>query len=616
MKQHLHTASHTSANRPDSFVPAGLFFLVVVGFLLLAASPLAAQGLNDQEAATPGVPAEASPATGASSETALNPLDAERIACFDRLWSGYQEDVWFYGKNGQRIVPEPNLEWLVVRLMAGTRQIDTFPTEAVDDLSPNGADSVAEPPTDIFPPGTSDTYSMGVGNIQLPSFESFNQQYGEYFSHFLHEPDLAPFMAAYRLHRDMPAEVFQALMDRLQQDPRVMYAHPAWKIAHQLYAPLERIEITWKTAAGIRQRQALLQAVGAVEADDVSPSNHQKVTIDPCRQSVWQSANLLAEDIRVAQAWPALMPLVPPVSVRFELAINGAMPGTAIPFTFELRFTDQVKIESSTIANLNLKPAGIFHNLYDIHYDVPLSAVDLNRSPIRITGQMKIYATGEYSIPGIPVYYTDSHAPESRVQLIKTAERPVRIAAMIPETQEGFDLQTGEPGPMPVMDLIATTGAKRRYALLMLFGLALIGLAGAAAAILWRSRRQQAVQPQNNALPRRHAAAIAAVQIVQQHPGLTELAVLGIALKNYLAEFVGLDEDKRGGSHAAFLRRIEAGLPDTCRSSAAEVLSIIDHVLAKGDPAAIPTELSGKAARLIETLRAFTDARPDSAEKH
>ncbi|MEZ4485732.1 MAG: hypothetical protein R2864_14575, partial [Syntrophotaleaceae bacterium] len=379
MKPYPPCALHAFKRHCACLAPAALLVRVLLVFVLCVAPSLAVEALPEQAAKTPPVSVDTLPAADAAS---LPPLETERIACFDRLWSSNQEDVWFYGESGQRIIPASSLEWLVVRLMDTPLQTDT---------------------TDSFPTGAFDN--------QPPSFESFHARYGEYFSHFLHDPEMAPAMTAYRLQRNMPKEVFQSLMVLLQQDPQVMYAHPAWKIGDQLYAPLEGIEVLWKTSANSQQRNALLQAVGAVETGDGSTANRQKVTVVPCQQSVWQAANLLAEDIRVMQAWPLLMPLEPPVGAQFSLGINGATPGTSIPFSLEIRFTDKVKIESSTIANLNLKPRGIFHNLYDIRYDTPLSAVDLNRSPIRITGQMKIYATGEYSLPEIPVYYTDSDAP-------------------------------------------------------------------------------------------------------------------------------------------------------------------------------------------------------------
>ncbi|APG27479.1 hypothetical protein A7E78_06265 [Syntrophotalea acetylenivorans] len=575
------------------FMPASLLIQVLIILLLFVAPALATEILLDQAATPQRVSAEALPAPDAvSSAPHLSSLETERIACFDRLWSSYQEDVWFYGENEQRIVPESSLEWLVVRLLGTPGQVDALPTAV----------------TDSFPTGTLESPS--------PSLESFNAGYGEYFSHFLRDPELGAAMTAYRLRRDMPREVFQTLMARLQQDPQVMYAHPAWKISDQLYAPLEGIEVTWKTSASNQQRNALLQAVGAVAADTGSVANRQRVTIVPCQQSVWQAANLLAEDIHVAQARPLLMPLVPPVSVEFSLGMNGAMPGTPLPFTFKIRFTDKVKIDSSTIANLNLKPRGIFHNLFDIRYDVPLSAVDVNRSPICITGQMKIYATGDYNLPEIPVYFSDKGAPKTKIQVIKTAAVPVRIASIIPETQQNFDLLVGQPDPIPMMNTSAATRAKHRNVLLMLAGVFLIGLAGATLALLKRSRRQQAVQPENHALVHKQAAASEAILVVQQHPGLREIATLGISLKNYLAELVGLDENRRGGSHTAFFRRIEEMLPSASRASAAEVLSIIDHVLARGDQTAVPATLPGQAARLIDELRASDETAPDLFEKH
>ena len=86
-------------------------------------------------------------------------------------------------------------------------------------------------------------------------------------------------------------------------------------------------------------------------------------------------------------------------------------------------------------------------------------------------------------------------------------------------------------------------------------------------------------------------------------------------MKNYLAEFAGLDENQRGGSHAAFFQRIEAMLPSTCRTSAAELLSSIDHALARGDQSAIPSDLPEKAGRMIDEVRTCSETLQDVPEK-
>lgn len=579
MKNHLRNAPPSFIRPTACRAVPGRLVLALICFMLLICQPLAAQPLPEQQAPKAKATGQAAITVEDSQQPLSASMGAQRTACFDRIWSSYQEDVWFYGENGKRTLPEIDLTWLVVRLNDRNTSED----------------------------------SLAVAGH--PSFEAFNTQYGAYFSHFLHDPALAPAMAAYKLRRDMPKDMFKALMNRLHQDPQVLYAHPAWNIEDQLYAPLERIDIRWKTATDLGQRHTLLQALGAAPTDEGVTTNRQQISIDPCRQSVWQAANLLADDIRVAQARPLLMPLVPPIGVRFDLGLHGATPGSAIPFTFEIRFTDRIKIESSTIANLNLKPAGIFHNLYDVHYDVPLSSIDLNRSPIRITGHLKIYATGEFSIPGIPVYYTDSGAPGSKVQRTKTSEMPVRIAAMIPEGHSGFELQVANPEPLPGIDTAGASKTKRQAVLLILAGLLFLGLASIIAVMVRRDRRLAMQKPENHALTRYNAAVNSAIQTAQQHPGLPEYAALGNALKHYLAEFADLDQDKRGGSHASFYRRIEAELPLECRQSAAELLANFDQILARGTGATLPEDLPARTALLLEELQAFAQTQPKYASK-
>lgn len=589
MKHRPWHISHPENRRP-AYPARGKVLLALVLFLLAVAPPLFSQPLDMMESPAPQVTGEESEVIGEGTEALLDPAEADRMACFDRVWSTYRENVWYYGKKGQHIVPAIDLEWLVVRLTEG-----------------------GQPDTDTTY-GAAEGGDPEMADLQTPSFDTFNTRYGEYFSHFIHDPAVAPAMAAYRVRRDMPEEVFRTLMTRLQQDRQVKYVHPAWKIADRLYVPLEKIEIVWKTASDIRQRRALLEAVGATVSDEADVSNPQQVAIDPCRQSVWQSANLLAEDILVEQARPLLMVLEPPVGVRFKLGMNGATPGTPIPFTFEIRFSERVKIESSTIANLNIKPAGIFHNLYDIRYDAPLSSIDMNRSPIRITGHIKIYATGEYSLPGIPVYYTDSRAPKSRVQLVKTAGEPVRIAAMIPAIADGFELQVADFDRLAVRAPGTAPSSAGPSVVWILAGFSLIGLSAAASWLLKKKYRQPETQPENHTLKHHRARVDAAIAAMQRHRGMVELADLGVSLKAYLAEFTGLDEDRRGGSHASFLARIGSALPDAHRATTAELLSLIEHLLARGEQSAIPEDLAGQVGRLVEGLQVVAEPRQDTTE--
>jgi hypothetical protein len=595
--------------------------LVLLSLLLLAGTlPLAAaQPLPVTEDAQRQPAAEASPETGVMPESAADPAETARRACFERVWSDYQNDVWFYGEDGRRVLPRPDLKWLVVRLAdggpapAGSAVESPAPVPADTSITPAAPENTAPETTDSGPDIAGEAQAIDSPTVEPPSFDTLNERYGEYFSHILYDPLRAPSTAAYRLRRDLSQEAYQSLLTRLQQDRMVRYAHPAWNIGDRLFAPLEQIEIIWKTASDARRRQALLQAVAATADGDGPVSSRQQVTIDPCWQSVWESANLLAEDILVEQARPLLMPLVPPVGVRFSLGMNGATPGTPIPFVLEIRFTERIKIESSTIANLNLKPSGIFHNLYDISYDAPLSAIDLNHSPIRITGKLRIYATGEYSIPGIPVYYIDSRAPQSQVQLIKTVEEPVRIAAMIPESTEGFDLQVAAAGPLTVPGPRRATTSLSLQITLLAVGLLLSGLA-AVATWWWRKNIKEAdIQPENHVLNQLQTDVDNAIAAVRQHGSRDALAGLGVALKAYLAEFSGIAMDRQGGSHVSFLRRIEATLPASARQAASEVLACIDHSLAQ-ETAGIPEDLTARAGWLIETLQGSASPAQPSDE--
>jgi hypothetical protein len=525
---------------------------------------------------SPSVRAEQQPETTSPPRETAAEAASPRIACFDRIWQDQQDDVWFYDQDGARVVPDLDRDWLVVRF-------------ALDDAArANGGLALA-----------------GQSGAPPTVMQAFNERYQAYFSHFLHDAAQALDTGVYRLRRDMPPEVVATLMTRLRQDEAVVGVYPAWRLGDTLQAPLDRVAVTWKKMTAYRERSRLLRAAGALDPDTGATDERRTIAIDPCRLAPWKAANLLAEDIHVLHAGPVLMEVMPPVGVRFSVALNGAMAGAPIPFALEIRFSERVKIESSTIANLNLKPGGIFRNLYDIRYDVPLSAIDTAQSPIRVTGTMRIHATGDYRIPGVPVYFTDADAPKARVQMMKTPETPLRIAAMLPENQTDVQLRIADPPKLAPLDESGAAAARQGGLIMALAGLALLTAAGVAT-LLWRkTARTRVVRPENHALERRHADLLAWLEQTGRPLPATELAAFATALRGYLAEYAGLPAERRGGSHRLFFAAIEQQLPEQVRQPTAQLLAAVDRALARGEGMLDDASaLLKQAASIVETLQA------------
>lgn len=502
----------------------------------------------------------------ATPEIASTPDEAtiadKKTTCFDFVWDKAHDDPWFLDENGGRVVPEVTRDWLAVY----------FRSPEMGDVS--GEQSENESP------------------------EDFAKRYAELFDYRLELPGTETRMF-YRLRQGLPFGAFDSFIQQLREEPSVAFVRPVWRIKNQLYAPPEEIEIIWKTAAMPQERQQLLETAGAMEEVVAESTDRQIIRIDPCQRPPWQAAVLLAQDLRVISAVPQLIKLEAPVEVLFDLDTQGALTGTPIPFRLEIRFSEGVEIESATLTNLTLKPTGIFRNLYEVNFDQPLSGLDLNRSPILVTGHLLIYASGETAIPAMPVYFKDSRIPgnETFTRTISTRATPIRIAALVPEAPDAYQLKIASPALPESLPIAESVDDRKTAAFMLVTGLILLSLAIAG----WlRLRRRFA--PEKVTLPvlERQRLRKSLEVWTERNPStmtLANCAELGTELKKYLAAATGLPAENIGGSHAFFMRKIENRLTETERKGAGKLLREIDHLLASDNL------IEEQVAQLFQQLR-------------
>jgi hypothetical protein len=499
------------------------------------------------------------PATAAEKES----------TCFDFVWSNAHDDPWFLDEKGQRIIPEVSREWL-----------------AVD-------------------------FGVASDRSDMADMPDFNQRYAELFDHRLEVPDTAGDRVLYRVRQGLPSGAFDALVNRLREDPSVRFVQPVWHIDGQLHAPPEQIEVTWKTVTSPQERQQLLDTAGAAERTVAGPPDTELVRIDPCRRAPWQAAVLLAQDLRVISAIPRLPAIEPPAAVRFEVQTPGALTGTPIPFRLEIRFSDGIRIESATLANLNLKPDGIFRNLYEVNFDQPLSGIDLSRSPITATGHLLLYAPGETVIPAVPVYYTDSRSDddEGNIRTVSTRAIPLRIAALVPETPGDHRLLVAPPPAPAPLTLAGLAGRRKTAGLMTIAGLIL--LTTTIGGGLWLNRDTVPKDGTPEDLRRQQRLEDLAARIRQDPAamGMEECAAFGAALKEYLGEAAGLPPETRGGGHAFFLQKLENRLPEADLARAAILLREIDHLLTDGS--IVPERVRPLLAQAQELLDSLETCRAE-----
>ena len=497
-------------------------------------------------------------AGGASSAPAQAAgIDTPHVAgtCAAEVWRNAADSVWFYSETGERIVPEVNYAWLVVRFREDTA---------------GAGGSGGEPP---------------------PAIAAFNTLFRERIVDFVYDPLLDPYLGMYRLGDPGNSRLLAAEMAEAEG---VRYLRPAYTIGGVNFALLDEIGVHWKTLAGEEKKKALLAQVGALSVTEEA-AGKSRIRLDPCRIAVWQAANLLAEDLQVVSAWPVLAKIEPPVRAALAVGINGATVGASIPFSLEIAFSPRVRIEPSTIANLNLRPRELARNLFKVAFDRPLSSVEAGTSPIRLQGELTLYGPGEFTLPEVPVYYREAQTEGREVKTIRTAAIPIRIASRIPETPGDYRLKVAEAAAVAEPEGANLRGSR---------GLALALAAGGAALLLaclagiWRlaafgaerlSTPDAEVGGKAEEIFRRSLAATGA--------GFAGagLAVLGRAFRSWLGEICALPADALGGGAEVFFGRVRDCLPPESRADVYQLLELIEDGMAQGE---VPGEAAGRLVEL------------------
>lgn len=489
-------------------------------------------------------------------------------SCVERVWRSFANGLWYYDEAGRRVSPQPDYRWLVVRFSAGS----------VEGLDTGGG---------------------------LPErIADFNALFRDAVTDTVYDPTIDPDLCMYRLRDPAQSARLTFRMAAAEGGVRIRYIQPALLVDGSPYALLDEVEVRWKTLATPDRKKALLEAVGARPGKMPSAGRVERARVDPCRVPVWKAADLLAEDLLVVSARPLLAKIETPVKVSLSVGINGSTLGSPIPFALDISFSKHIHIDPSTIANLNLQPPGIASNLFEIQYDSPLSSLEINASPIHLTGRIVFFAPGDFSLPGVPVYYGGNDQGTTEVKNITTASIPIHVATLVPPGQGEYRLKAPPAEPPEIVEP-ADAGKSRTE------GLALMG-AGAAGLILCllgyvrisRSRRDLRLVAE--LLPSGEHAGEELLHLLSSDPksfGLPGLAELGGRLRGYLGEKLGLAPEALGGSLNTFWGSSEAALPPRARPVVGELLGLIETALARGRVDATTVERCFRlAAEALEIL--------------
>lgn len=467
--------------------------------------------------------------------------------CTRDVWRNATDNVWFYNQRGEFVLPEVNHEWLVVHFREGA-------------LKKSGSDG--------GPP---------------PSIVQFNEQFKERIIDFFYDPALYPDLCIYHIVKPENSGFLASAMAEVAGGTLVRHIRPAYTVEEVDFALFDEIEIRWKTQTRMEEKKALLKKIPAISiTDDSGPET--RIRIDPCRISVWKAANLLAEDLHVVSAWPILVKIEPPVRADFSVGINGATVGSPIPFSLEIGFSDRIRIEPSTLANLDLRPRGLYRNLFKIEFDKPLSSEEVTTSPVRIRGNLYLYGSGEFTLPDVPVYYRDAGVGKENVRVIRTPEIPIRIASRIPQAPGEYRLIVAEAESMT--EFRETDLRSRKYSALASAGAGIVLLLGSVVGF----RHLSSLHTEFMSGKGESDAGIKSANRFRNFLGsdperieAADFAAFGRAFRVWIGEICGLPADALGGGADVFFSTVRDRLPPEIHSDVYTLLEGIEARLTHGE---------------------------------
>jgi hypothetical protein len=241
-----------------------------------------------------------------------------------------------------------------------------------------------------------------------------------------------------------------------------------------------------------------------------------------------------------------------------------------------------VSIDPSSIATVNLRPPEIQKELFDCSFDPYDYAKAVGRSPIVITGRLRFYAPGEFTIPPVRINYTCPSCADKTVHSIETEPVLFKVSSIIPAaTSETRLMVPADPVP-PRSD----AAALHSQTLIYRWG-AIASLTALALCALWlfrlvRSAMAKRDRPETSEDHSQLADQLRA--LLGASPGTPHwryLGEVGNLLRGYLVVRYGADPKYRGGSGREFMATIGAGMPEECIDSLEAILTAIDNNVAR-----------------------------------
>ncbi len=454
------------------------------------------------------------------------------------------DEIWFYGDQGKKIVPDVGLQWLSVLFRAEPGD------ESAAVPGPLGHQQLEEKSRQLV---------QGRPELEEPFCDTNLLEEGCFF----------------RLVKGMEEARLASLIRELAALPEVDYVHPTLDLDGKTYAFFNAIDLKWKTGVDTETMGRLL-----LQAHAQPETGEAVYRVDLFETTLFRAVNLLAEDIHVARALPVLVEIRPSVRATLSLDVNGGSLGDRIPFSYSIAFAETIEIDPSSLANLSLRPDDIQKELFEMQMD-PFDYVKAVRSsPIQIRGWIQFFAPGEYQIPPLRLKYTCTHCSGQQERTIETETLPVRIASMLP-TEGGQNRLLVPESPLEPPDLEAPMRAAARRILLEAMGflLAALGAASWSGAAYVRARRSVLAAAER----KEEALAAKLRSLLDSGPDRAHWVFVEDAtalFRKFLVERYAEGKGPSGGSGEVFFESIRGVLPAGILPAVQELLREADRVVA------------------------------------
>jgi hypothetical protein len=440
------------------------------------------------------------------------------------------DSVWFY-RDGTRVIPEISKRWLTV----------------------------------VF----DQRYDSSFIREKAKAIVNSNDRLIDY----LYDRNLAEDAYFFKMRDGLKLDDISQLITQLNQDEAVKYVHPALVLNNKTFAFFNVFQMEWKTGIDKAQRDALLGA-----AHVAFDEKENRYAVDVTAIPYFKALDLLAEDIRVLRVTPYLVEIKPSISTKFSLFMDGGNIGDSIPFKLTIIFSDRVSIDPSSIATLNLRPSNLQKELFDCTFDPYDYAKAVTKSPIVITGRVKFYAPGEYTIPAVTINYTCPPCADSTVRSIDTQPVLFKVSSLIPTAKSENRLIVPTDPINPDYRLAALRRQSLRY-----LWLAIIGFAGLILSAAWLLFLRRKAAAERDRLKERKKEDLLAEQLrmllhaAPAAPHWSYLSGIGTLLREYMVTLYGIDSKYEGGSGKQFMETIRAHIPRECADSLSIIFTAIDN---------------------------------------